>query len=156
MSVPSMISPDFRNGLMWSNTHPLAEHERRGEPNASVWGHVDLRRLLQHTKEYDLLNEDIVLTGFERSFNFNNSFPPDSLPEACPPSHATPEPQFGERVGFLSEVLALACTVFEIRTGQRRFSEQSEEDTDRTMKNSLVPLGLTDGGHSQNFGGRSS
>ncbi|KAF6749492.1 kinase-like domain-containing protein [Ephemerocybe angulata] len=62
-------------------------------------------------------------------------------PSHAPPSHAPPESQFGERAGFPSDVWALACTLFEIRTGQRLFPERSEEDADRTMKNSRIPLG---------------
>ncbi|KAF6744623.1 hypothetical protein DFP72DRAFT_857322 [Ephemerocybe angulata] len=92
---------------------------------------VDLGRILQHSKEYDFLNQNIVLTGFERSFNCNNSFPLIPYLRPAPRVMRPRSPNSGSELGIL----------LTYGLSPRLFPERSEEDADRTMKNSRIPLG---------------
>lgn len=85
-----------------------------------------------------LLREDIVLIDFGQSF-FADSRPPNHIP-GIQVHYLAPETYFDRTAGFASDIWALACLLFEIRTGYTPFDDWFGS-VDQTFKEVVQTLG---------------
>ncbi|RYP53555.1 hypothetical protein DL769_010495 [Monosporascus sp. CRB-8-3] len=85
------------------------------------------------------LVEEVTIIDFGESFRVNS--PKDSL--GIPPAYAAPELMFPETraLGFSSDVWALACVMFEIKTGDILFENANRHDLDATVRDFELLLG---------------
>lgn len=107
----------------------IAEDGSPVEPRAPpyVVDTYDNSRLCSST----YLHEEVVLIDFGQAFFVNNK-PPDYHP-ATQIHYLAPEMHFEDKVGFASDIWALACLLFQIRAGYGLF-DAFFRDTDFTFK----------------------
>ncbi|RYP42677.1 hypothetical protein DL767_000046 [Monosporascus sp. MG133] len=86
-----------------------------------------------------LLVEEVTIIDLGESFHVNS--PRDSL--GMPPAYAAPELMFPKTraLGFSSDVWALACVMFEIKTGDILFENANRHDLDATVREFELFLG---------------
>ncbi|RYP69905.1 hypothetical protein DL771_005848 [Monosporascus sp. 5C6A] len=85
------------------------------------------------------LVEEVSIIDFGESFHVNS--PKDSL--GIPPAYAAPELMFAKTrtLGFSSDVWALACVMFEIKTGDILFENANRHDLSATVRELELFLG---------------
>jgi serine/threonine-protein kinase SRPK3 len=72
------------------------------------------------------ISKESCLTDFGESFEISQ--PPDDL--GIPGPYRSPELILDKEAGFGSDIWALGCSLFEIRTGRKLFSSFDDEDND--------------------------
>jgi len=72
------------------------------------------------------ISKESCLIDFGESFEI--SHPPDNL--GIPGPYRSPELILDKEAGFVSDIWALGCSLFEIRTGRKLFSSFDDEDND--------------------------
>ncbi|KAF5326562.1 hypothetical protein D9611_000750 [Ephemerocybe angulata] len=94
-----------------------------GPPERQFVDCIDTYKLLDSY----FLQEDIILADFKHSFKVRRPLPPGH--PLCTLTHyMSPELRFDGRIGMPSDIWALACVIFEVRTGSPLFDECSGEE----------------------------
>ncbi|KAF6749494.1 kinase-like domain-containing protein [Ephemerocybe angulata] len=94
-----------------------------GSPERQLVDCIDTYKLLGSY----FLQEDIILADFKHSFNVRRPLPPGH-PLGTLTHYMSPELRFDGRIGLPSDIWALACVIFEVRTGSPLFDEWSGEE----------------------------